>query len=283
MAHNTADCRSIIVFNFDGRNTAFWAITFTLLPLLVYQASSDLTAAQRITKISREKLKENREAKAKRKSAFLKQMKTAHMRRMSAPAMQTAPLPASPLPDLPASERPTRKRVKRDIFSPSESSMAPLASAEQPEAPIAPEVPMTQVPAAPAVKLHHAHLDLGKSLVDDAVFLSGVEDIMNARCCDQKVMELSRDVQKGVGGGYVEFTCGGCGWRGCANRSARLPRGEGKGGKLKRGPLQEASKVSAVNAAIGAGLGKVKLSTSLMGFGAKPLPAGTFYKSADKS
>ena len=142
---------------------------------------------------------------------------------------------------------------------------------------------MTQVPAAPAVKLHHAHLDLGKSLVDDAVFLSGVEDIMNARCCDQKVMELSRDVQKGVGGGYVEFTCGGCGWRGCANRSALLPRGEGKGGKLKPGPKQEANTVSAVNAAIGAGLGKVKLSTSLMGFGAKLLPAGTFYKSADNS
>ena len=120
------------------------------------------------------------------------------MRRMSAPAMQTAPLPASPLPDLPASERPTRKRVKRDIFSPSELLVPPLASAEQPEAPIPPEVPMTQVPA---VKSHHVHLDLGKSLVDDAVFLSGVEDIMNARCCDQKVMELSRDVQKGVGGG----------------------------------------------------------------------------------
>ena len=116
----------------------------------------------------------------------MKIRQAAHMRRMSAPAMQTAPLPASPLPDLPASERPTRKRVKRDIFSPSESSMAPLASAEQPEAPIAPEVPMTQVPAAPAVKLHHAHLDLGKSLVDDAAFLPGIEGIINIRCCDQK-------------------------------------------------------------------------------------------------
>ena len=87
-------------------------------------------------------------------------------------------------------------------------------------------------------------------------------------------------------GGYVEFTCGGCGWCGCANRGALLPRGEGKSGKLKRGPLQEANKVSAVNAAIGARLGKVKLNTSLMGFGeklTKPLPAGTFHKSADKS
>ena len=135
---------------------------------------------------------------------------------------------------------------------------------------------------APAVKPHHAQLDLGKSFVDDAVFLSGVEDIMNARCCDQKVMELSRDVQRGVGGGYVEFTCGGCGWRGCANRSALLPRGEGKGGKLKRGPLQEANTVSAVNAAIGAGFGNARLSTFLLGFGAKPLPVGTFYNSAGK-
>ena len=228
MAHNTADCRSIIVFNFDGRNTAFWAITFTLLPLLVYQASSDLTAGQRRTKISREKIKENREAKARRKFAFLKQMKTAHMRRMSAPAMQTAPLPASPLPDLPASERPTRKRVKRDIFSPSESSMAPLASAEQPEAPIAPEVPMTQVPAAPAVKLHHAHLDLGKSLVDDAVFLSGVEDIMNARCCDQKVMELSRDFQKGVGGGMLSSPAVGAGGADAQTEARGCPAGKAR-------------------------------------------------------
>ena len=195
MAHNTADCRSIIVFNFDGRNTAFWAITFTLLPLLVYQASSDLTAGQRRTKISREKIKENREAKARRKTAFLKIRQAVHMRRMSAPAMQTAPLPASPLPDLPASERPTRKRVKRDISSPSEFSISPLASAEQPEAPIAPEVPMTQVPA---VKSHHVHLDLGKSFVDDAVFLPAVEDVMNTRCCDEKVMKVSRDVQRGV-------------------------------------------------------------------------------------
>ena len=188
MAHNTADCRSIIVFTFDGRNTAFGAITFTLMPLLVYQASSDLTAGQRRTKISREKIKENREAKAKRKSAFLKQMKTAHMRRMSAPAMQTVPLPASPLPDLPASERPTRKRVKRDIFSPSELSVAPLASAEQPEAPIAPEVPMTQVPEAPAVKSHHAELDLGKSFVDDAVFLPGVEDVCGSTQFAQRML-----------------------------------------------------------------------------------------------
>ena len=228
MAHNTADCRSIIVFTFDGRNTAFGAITFTLMPLLVYQASSDLTAGQRRTKISREKIKENREAKAKRKSAFLKQMKTAHMRRMSAPAMQTVPLPASPLPDLPASERPTRKRVKRDIFSPSELSVAPLASAEQPEAPIAPEVPMTQVPEAPAVKSHHAELDLGKSFVDDAVFLSGVEDVMNTRCCDEKVMKVSRDVQRGVGGGMLSSPAVGAGGadaqteaRGCPAEKAR--------------------------------------------------------------
>ena len=228
MAHNTADCRSIIVFTFDGRNTAFGAITFTLMPLLVYQASSDLTAGQRRTKISREKIKENREAKAKRKSAFLKQMKTAHMRRMSAPAMQTVPLPASPLPDLPASERPTRKRVKRDIFSPSELSVAPLASAEQPEAPIAPEVPMTQVPEAPAVKSHHAELDLGKSFVDDAVFLSGVEDVMNTRCCDEKVMKVSRDVQRGVGGGMLSSPAVGVGGadaqteaRGCPAEKAR--------------------------------------------------------------
>ena len=282
MAHNTADCRSIIVFTFDGRNTAFGAITFTLMPLLVYQASSDLTAGQRRTKISREKIKENREAKAKRKSAFLKQMKTAHMRRMSAPAMQTVPLPASPLPDLPASERPTRKRVKRDIFSPSELSVAPLASAEQPEAPIAPEVPMTQVPEAPAVKSHHAELDLGKSFVDDAVFLSGVEDVMNTRCCDEKVMKVSRDVQRGVGGGHVEFTCGGCGWCGCANRSARLPRGKGKNGKLKPGPLPEGNTISSVHAAIGAGMGEARLNHFLLGVGHKPLPTGTFYKSAGK-
>ena len=206
----------------------FGAITFTLMPLLVYQASSDLTAGQRRTKISREKIKENREAKARSKAAFLKQMKTAHMRRMSAPAMQTVPLPASPPPDLPASERPTRKRVKRDIFSPSESSMAPLASAEQPEAPIAPEVPMTQVPAAPAVKLHHAHLDLGKSLVDDAVFLSGVEDIMNARCCDQKVMELSRDVQKGVGGGMLSSPAVGAGGADAQTEARGCPAGKAR-------------------------------------------------------
>ena len=228
MAHNTADCRSIIIFTFDYHNTAFWAITFTLVPLLVYQASSDLTAAQQITKISREKLKENREAKAKRKSAFLKQMKAAHMRRMSAPAMQTVPLPASPPPDLPASERPTRKRVKRDIFSPSELSIAPLASAEQPEAPIAPEVPMTQVPAAPALKPHHAELDLGKSFVDDAVFLPGVEDVMNTRCCDEKVMKVSRDVQRGVGGGMLSSPAMGAGGAGAQTEARGCPAGKAK-------------------------------------------------------
>ena len=64
---------------------------------------------------------------------------------------------------------------------------------------------------APAVKPHHAQLDLGKSFVDDAVFLPGVEDVMNTRCCDEKVMKVSRDVQRGVWEGHVEFTCGGCG------------------------------------------------------------------------
>ena len=51
---------------------------------------------------------------------------------------------------------------------------------------------------------------------------------------------------------------------------------------MKRGPLQEANTVSSVNAAIGAGFGNARLSTFLLGFGAKPLPVGTFYNSAGK-
>ena len=135
---------------------------------------------------------------------------------------------------------------------------------------------------APAVKPHHAQLDLGKSFVDDAVFLPGVEDVMNTRCCDEKVMKVSRDVQRGVGGGYVEFKCGGCGWCGCANRSARLPRGKGKNGKLKPGPLPEANTLSAMHAAIGTGMGTARLSNWLLGVGANVAATGTFYKSAGK-
>ena len=81
---------------------------------------------------------------------------------------------------------------------------------------------------APAVKPHHAQLDLGKSFVDDAVFLPGVEDVMNTRCCDEKVMKVSRDVQRGVGGGMLSSSAVGAGGagaqtgaRGCPARKAK--------------------------------------------------------------
>ena len=81
---------------------------------------------------------------------------------------------------------------------------------------------------APAVKPHHAQLDLGKSFVDDAVFLPGVEDVMNTRCCDEKVMKVSRDVQRGVGGGMLSSSAVGAGGAGAQTEARGCPAGKAK-------------------------------------------------------